>query len=1123
MAKNPKEFEVEENIARMIAKKVYDRLLGVSEEFRRVYDKPSKIFFVGTLIPSGKEKSWKSVINPSAMGVEFLIENSESKKEIEITIQFDLYYRVYPNFKEQKEYIEAIGGSVEEKKDPLRPVFKRERFTSTAFVRIPKIGEKISLFNFFKEDFEKFIEKIEKDPEIYRNKGTATWSSRHLESEESYNAYLKSRNGSIPKIPWRFDVNIECNGYEANKLLIRVKLENTASSTGRQKHDPTLFNAQLKIRLINVKLYPFELNFLKDEYGYNLKLGAKGIGCVTEFDEQKNIIHAHHVPIVEIFRRYPRKSVNNIFPTFELLEKDPIQILSKIKKEMEKYILKKEKTVLESNVKARELIDRFKEEMKRFEDGIDFLSKDDDAQRAFKLMNRVMKLATQPDIKGWYIYQILFIVANLKSVKGADLDCVEVLKVPTGGGKTFCYLGLMIFAAFYERLKGKEYGVTAWIKFPLRMLSLQQLEVITKFICYANKVKKEERIPGDDISVGYLVGRQNTPNKIKEALEKIERGEIDFKIISNCPFCSAPIEILPDKQRMRIYHSCKNPKCRDGKKLPVIVVDYEVYRTLPTFIISTLDKVTIFNFNYRAKGLLGGKIRKCPFYGYNNSKWCLCKDEKGLINCNEIDCIYFVDGKCSMPVSPGYPPTILVQDEMHMIREDHGCLDSLYETLIDEIIHKIGGRRIKIFSATATISGVRQQVNNLYQRTARPFPTTFISDDFYFEDSNNLHRLIIGIMPHARALNYAVWQIVYECWREVQELLINKDKFAKELHISSQQFEDIIYGKYYTIVTYNRSKREANELPEGIKAIVNELLRKENLLEIKEKNIEIITGEKRLEDLRKLMSRIKTRDIEKKVKLIGATMAISHGIDFDELNIMIFQSMPQSVSEYIQAMSRVGRKYPAIVFVVFHGNRARDNSYYKYFNVTHKVIHELIEEVPLSRWAKNAIKLVSPGGILTVLHTYFAETKGEHNDRILTYMFANDLLYALNKKLLAINEISEVLKVGFAIRHAPTPEYQKEFERVIDDRIERLIEYVRRRATFRDLTSTIVSKIFKNAPIWSFRGVDDQVFISPTETSFIVEDRLSKQIVKEPVGEEKESLPEERKEDIYDSGEDGGE
>ena len=51
------------------------------------------------------------------------------------------------------------------------------------------------------------------------------------------------------------------------------------------------------------------------------------------------------------------------------------------------------------------------------------------------------------------------------------------------------YLGLALAHAFWDRLRGKKFGVTAWIKFPLRLLSMQQLERVVGLTAFADMVR----------------------------------------------------------------------------------------------------------------------------------------------------------------------------------------------------------------------------------------------------------------------------------------------------------------------------------------------------------------------------------------------------------------------------------------------------------------------------------------------------------------------------------------------------------------------------------------------------------------------------------------------------------
>ena len=79
-------------------------------------------------------------------------------------------------------------------------------------------------------------------------------------------------------------------------------------------------------------------------------------------------------------------------------------------------------------------------------------------------------------------------------------------------------------------------------------------------------------------------------------------------------------------------------------------------------------------------------------------------------------------------------------------------------------------------------------------------------------------------------------------------------------------------------------------------------------------------------------------------------------MDIDEWNVMMFDGMPRSTAEYIQALSRVGRKYPGLVFLWFYSNRTRDLSFYQNFNEYHNILEHKVENVPLSRWAKLGFK-----------------------------------------------------------------------------------------------------------------------------------------------------------------------
>jgi superfamily II DNA/RNA helicase len=111
--------------------------------------------------------------------------------------------------------------------------------------------------------------------------------------------------------------------------------------------------------------------------------------------------------------------------------------------------------------------------------------------------------------------------------------------------------------------------------------------------------------------------------------------------------------------------------------------------------------------------------------------------------------------------------------------------------------------------------------------------------------------------------------------------------------------------------------------------------------------------------------------------ILLATSTISHGVDEDSFNIMYFFGMPNNNAEYIQAYSRTGRKYTGIVIDIIRLMRTRDRSYLKNFVVFHQNRDDLVEAVPINRWAKNAIYSTLPGLLAALLMQYYTVVNGK--------------------------------------------------------------------------------------------------------------------------------------------------
>lgn len=880
------------------------------------------------------------------------------------------------------------------------------------------------------------------------------------------NEYLLNTD---PHVKIKLNIFALTNNYQ----VISVFLSNERTAD-EDLTDSIMFQAQLSVSSNGEDFFIAENicrdSLASDEYLYAQRpIFGRGRGCAVNWeqlnDENATKITTSFIPEYEIpgvsaaFAEFAPDHFSTLYFARKNNRNGIIERLNVLVDDYSQWIeglnnnpLMKDQTFYQKT--GKDIFDKCSDALRRMKEGVETLQNNDIAFEAFLFMNKVMRFQknitdfsrkhgsgircsfeefldpkNDANNMNWYPFQIAFIVMNINSIVYPDCDdrnIVDLLYFPTGGGKTEAYLGLIAFTIANRRLSrksndkyNKDGGVTAFLRYTLRLLTTQQRDRITKMIVAADylRSREPEKYGNERISIGFWVGGEVTPNSYDECCHsdphvlQDARRKIRNQLLT-CPFCGTPLHpedsfrYNDDTREVVIY--CPDDDClfamhptgrNERTSIPVYLLDEEIYRKCPTVVLATVDKFARLPWDPKTNALFGRVVKKCTRHGY------ISLGEYHPYTHKETERL----AKATCPDAKMFaPPELIVQDELHLITGPLGTIYGGYETLIEDLCtYEMNGKVIKpkYVCSTATIKNADEQIKCLYGRKKTSvFPSRglLIGDAFFIRDEpleQKPFRKYVGICASGQSMKTTLL-------RSYAIMLQTTFELSKRPEIGPA------IDPYYTLVGYFNSIRELggtvrllqDDIPKRMNRIRNRYKFEKTRALLPRKQEEIT-------------SRINSRDIAKKLQKLEtpfgsdecidtavATNMIAVGMDVDRLGLMTVTGQPKLNSEYIQATSRIGRKHPGLVFTVYNPYRPRDLSHYENFTGYHMQLYRYVEGTTATPFSARARDRFIHAIIIAALRMKYPNVTSDPNKIVeLTNEQVDEIVKVIEERISIIN------------------------------------------------------------------------------------------------------------------------
>jgi Helicase conserved C-terminal domain len=590
---------------------------------------------------------------------------------------------------------------------------------------------------------------------------------------------------------------------------------------------------------------------------------------------------------------------------------------------------------------ASTIIGRVRQAASRMANGVHILRTDDAAWSAFTLANRAMvlqyshsradqagtrrSLANPADLdsdvvgRPWRPFQIAFLLLTVHGLTDPtcdDRDLVDLIWFPTGGGKTEAYLLVAMFEIFRRRLTGGAggQGTTVISRYTLSLLTTQQFQRAAGALLAGEVIRRQRTDLGEEpISIGLWVGDVTTRNKITDArkdfaAERNRRTHNDIFMIERCPWCGTEIMPREHNDDDAVYGVraglaefelfCPREECPFHDRLPILVVDEMLYQSPPTFLVATVDKFADLAWDQRGGAFIG-----------NYGRW--------------------------------NPPSLIIQDELHLLTGPLGTTAALYEHAI-ELACAVNGRDPKVIASTATIRRASDQVQALFGKRVSVFPPAGVdqADSFFATaDRSSPGRQYLGIMPQGHTSDTSIVHLL----AAMLQAPVNAGLTGWYL------------DAFWTVVAYHNSLQELgrtvtiarDDVPARMLARFGDQRRP-----VPVSSIEELTANVERYEQPRLLERLGCPHNDREaISVLAATNMLSVGVDVPRLGVMLMVGQPKTTAEYIQATSRVGRSTPGLVVTLFRSTRPRDRSHYESFASFHGALYRNVEPATVTPYS----------------------------------------------------------------------------------------------------------------------------------------------------------------------------